>query len=246
MSDIRTPDDEVRTPGWFLPPFRAGWNYLGATYAGHSDFSVDFNRRTTSGGWLDDRGDPVLASADGTVKETTPADGYVLIAHRDGYATEYRHMEPVSVRPGDKVQRGDIIGKIGEAGNAPNGTHLHAKHLRNGKPIKMAFEGKPIATSVGDSDTRPDGWKPPDPVYVVGPPPRATWEGAYREAAEALAKAAERLAAEKAQTALAIDERDQALRDLATCQGTTVDCSAVTVERDTALARIAAAKVALS
>jgi hypothetical protein len=72
MADIRTPDDEVTKPGWFTLPFTEGWTYQGATYAGHSDFSVDWNRRTLSGAWLDDTGDPVLAIADGIFAEVAP------------------------------------------------------------------------------------------------------------------------------------------------------------------------------
>lgn len=196
MTTIRTPEDEQDQPGDFYPPFTEGWWYQGQTYAGHSDFAVDWNRRTRTGGWLDDRGDPVLAAADGTVAETTPVDGYVAIDHYGGlWRTEYRHMQPVSVKPGDKVQRGDRIGSIGEAGNAPNGTHLHHVHYRRdkvGQPwkaVKQRFLGQPVEVSVSDSDTRPAGWNPPPAVMVQGPEPRATWEGAFREASKALAKA---------------------------------------------------------
>jgi len=217
MADpIRTPDPD--TPGWFLPPFKEGWWYQGITYPGHSDFAVDFNRRTHAGGWLDDRGDPVLAAADGTVKETVSGDGYVLISHPGGYQTEYRHMQPVRVKPGDKVQRGELIGNIGEAGNAPNGTHLHHKHLRNGKPIKMAFEGKPLPVSVGNSDTRPSSWKPPAPVMVQGPQPPASWKDAYVEAMKRYERARDALDAQKDQTRLATDERDDARRRLAAAE----------------------------
>jgi hypothetical protein len=220
---IRTPDDEIDRPGYFYPPFNEGWWYQGATYAGHSDFATDFNRRTKNGGWLDDRGDPVRAIADGTVAEVQPADGTVFLNHFGGtYRSEYRHMEPVTVKEGQKVQRGDILGRIGEAGNAPNGTHLHHRHFKkvNGawKPIKMRFYDRDIAASVFDSDTRPASGDWPGTVMLEGPPPRATWESAakaYREA----------LAAQKAQTELATDERNiarqqlsDATRDLATAR----------------------------
>jgi hypothetical protein len=209
---IRTPDDEIDRPGYFYPPFNEGWWYQGATYAGHSDFATDFNRRTKNGGWLDDRGDPVRAIADGTVAEVQPADGTVFLNHFGGtYRSEYRHMEPVTVKEGQKVQRGDILGRIGEAGNAPNGTHLHHRHFKkvNGvwKPIKMRFYDRDIAASVFDSDTRPASGDWPGTVMLEGPPPRATWESAakaYREA----------LAAQKAQTELATDERNIARQQL--------------------------------
>lgn len=223
MTAIRTPDDEVTKPGWFYPPFKDGWTYHGATYAGHSDFSVDWNRRTPGGAWMDDTGDPVLAVADGTVAEVDKADGLVMVNHAGGYRTEYRHMTDIPVRVGQKVQRSDRLGSIGNvAGSGASfGSHLHHVHWKRepGKPwrrIKMAFEGQPIRTSVGDSDTRPDGWTPPAPAVIVGPPPRATWEGAFRDASKALARAEARLASQAALTALATDERDQARRDLAT------------------------------
>jgi hypothetical protein len=207
MTDIRTPDDEVRTPGYFYPPFREGWHYQGATYGrrvedgvtkpGHSPFSVDWNRRTPSGGWLQDLGDPVLAAADGTVAEVDKGDGLVMLDHFDAlYRTEYRHMQDVTVEVGDKVRRGDRIGSIGDVAGSGRSTsphlhHVHYRRARRGEPfqrIRMAFLGQPVATSVGDSDTRPPSWTPPTPVMVVGQPEPATWEGAYREAARALAR----------------------------------------------------------
>lgn len=214
---IRTPEDEVDKPGWFTPPFKEGWTYQGQTYAGHSDFSVDWNRRTPSGGWLEDTGDPVLAIADGTVSEVDKANGLVMVDHAGGFRSEYRHMTGIPVAVGDKVQRSDRLGSIGNvAGDGRSfGAHLHHVHWRNGKRIKQRFEGTPVEVSVADSDTQPESWQPPAPIYVKGPPPRATWESAYREASKALTKAIERLDAQKAQTQLATDERDQAKRDLA-------------------------------
>jgi hypothetical protein len=222
---IRTPEDEIDRPGYFYPPFNEGWWYQGATYAGHSDFATDFNRRTKNGGWLDDRGDPVRAIADGTVAEVQPADGTVFLNHFGGtYRSEYRHMEPVTVKEGQKVQRGDILGRIGEAGNAPNGTHLHHRHFKkvNGvwKPIKMRFYDRDIAASVFDSDTRPASGDWPGTVMLEGPPPRATWESAakaYREA----------LAAQKAQTELATSERNEARQELAIAEEQWGKCEAL-------------------
>ena len=192
---IRTPDDEITTPGYFLPPFKAGLIYQGVTYAGHSDFAVDFNRRNvTPGGdveWVADAGDPVLAIAGGKVIQSVPSEGLVMLQHRGGYRSEYRHMEPVEVSVGQWVSRGDRLGRIGDAGNAPNGTHLHHRHYKRipGKgwqPVKMTFENAPVGVSVYNSDTRPEGWEPPAPVYVVGPPKRATWRSAYKAAERAL------------------------------------------------------------
>lgn len=218
---IRTPDDEIDRPGYYYPPFKDGDTYQGITYGGHSDFAVDWNRRTPSGGWLPDDGEPVRAIADGRVVKTTPADGYVMLQHGDLHRSEYRHMEPVLVKVGQKVRRGDIIGRIGEAGNAPSGTHLHHEQLERsakGRPfraVKQTFYGKPIATSVGDSDSRPESWDPPPPAYVIGPPAPVTWEDSYREAARRLEKAEDRLLSQEGVIRLTTQERDTARAEVA-------------------------------
>lgn len=198
MTDpIRTPLDESTEPGFYLPPFRESWWYQGATYPGHSNHAVDFNRRTATGGWLDDRGDPVLAAADGIVAAIEPADGTVFVNHWDGlYRTEYRHMEPVRVKKGQRVERGDRLGDIGSAGNSTS-PHLHHRHWRRSsksapwRSVPMRFEGKVLDVSVKDSDTRPAGWSPPRPILLQGPPPKATWRSAFEES-EKLRSRAER------------------------------------------------------
>lgn len=249
MTSIRTPEDEVDRPGFFYPPFTSGWFYQGATYAGHTDASVDWNRRTKNGGWLDDTGDPVLAAADGTVAEVDKSNGLVMLNHFGGlWRTEYRHMTDIKVKVGDKVQRGDRVGSIGNvAGDGRSfGAHLHHVHWKRPttaaawQRTRMRFYDKPVEVSVPDSDTKPASWKAPDPVMVEGPPPKATWESAYREAAKALGKAQDALAASKAQVELVTDERDQARRDLAACQAATPpDCTAaLKTQRDSLIAAV--------
>jgi murein DD-endopeptidase MepM/ murein hydrolase activator NlpD len=165
-------------PGVFYPPFREGWWYEGATYAGHSNYSVDWNRRTATGGYIEDRGDPVLAAADGTVAEVDRFNGLVMLNHFGGlWRTEYRHMEGITVAVGEKVRRGDRIGSIGNvSGDGRSlGPHLHHVHWRRDhtgeafRRTKMAFLGRPVETSVADSDTRPPTWRPPAPVRLQGP-----------------------------------------------------------------------------
>lgn len=254
MSDIRTPDDEIERPGYFYPPFEAGKGYQGATYGrriedgqvkpGHSPFSVDFNRRTPSGGWLQDQGDPVLAAADGKVGEVDRSEGLVMLDHEGGYRTEYRHMQDIRVKVGDRVERGERIGSIGDVAGSGRSTsaHLHHVHWRDGKRIKMRFLGEPVATSIGDSDTRPPSWDPPAPVYVVGPPPKATWQGAFKaqraeavklqRALEAAQKEARLATAAVAELRAALTTAEAALTE---CLNRPVaDCSVVEAERDAA------------
>jgi hypothetical protein len=209
MSDpIRTPDDEIERPGYFYPPFREGWGYMGATYRGHNNFSVDWNRRTPSGGYIEDLGHPVLAIADGEVSEVDKGDGLVMLDHAGGYQSEYRHMRNIGVKVGDRVERGDKIGEIASVrgDGRSTGPHLHHVHWKDGKRTQQRFYGEPVRTSVATSDTKPEGWAAPTPVYLVGPPPKATWQSAFRESEKRRERAEERIAAKNSAIALLTEE----------------------------------------
>lgn len=215
---VRTPEDEIDRPGYFYPPFKEGWHYLGATYAGHSDYSVDFNRRTENGGWLQDDGDPVLACADGTVAEVDAAEGLVMLNHHGAlWRTEYRHMQGITVVKGEKIERGHRIGSIGSVGQStsPHLHHVHWYRPETGKPFKrtvMAFYDEPMRVSV-PSDRMSEGWDAPPPQFVTGPPPKATWESAYRQTAKALRVANARIAALEAEIPADCSEVEKRAQD---------------------------------
>ena len=224
MSDIRTPEDEIDKPGYFYPPFKEGLWYEGITYGGHTDYSVDWNQREKlkSGfwKWVQDEGDPVLAAADGTVAEIDKANGVVMINHFGGlWRTEYRHMTGIRVKVGDKLERGDHIGDIGGANGTdkPFSPHLHHVHWKRDKlsepfkRTKQAFYGKPVRTSVYNSDSKPDSWAPPEAVYVQGPPPKATWESAFKEADKRL-KSSEALVKKLREQIAQAPSNDEALK----------------------------------
>lgn len=82
-------------------------------------------------------GTPVQATADGEVAEAGWMGRYgwsVQLKHSDDLETRYAHLDRIEVLGGQKVARGDIIGKMGRSGNA-TGVHLHYEVLRHGKPI---------------------------------------------------------------------------------------------------------------
>jgi SLT domain-containing protein len=58
----------------------------------------------------------------------------VQINHGDGIETLYAHLSERLVEAGDKIKTGDLIGRLGEMGNA-TGPHLHFEVRRNGDPI---------------------------------------------------------------------------------------------------------------
>ena len=81
------------------------------------------------------KGTPIRATADGVVTRATRYMGYgkmVHISHSYGMATRYAHMSEILVRPGQKVKRGDVIGKVGSTGRS-TGPHLHYEVFRSGR-----------------------------------------------------------------------------------------------------------------
>lgn len=82
-------------------------------------------------------GTAIQASGDGTVVEAGWHSGYgncVKIRHGYGYETLYGHMNKISVRPGERVKKGQKIGEVGDTGlsTAP---HLHYEVHYKGNPI---------------------------------------------------------------------------------------------------------------
>lgn len=73
-------------------------------------------------------GTPIAAAADGVVVLAEPdmllTGKTVLIDHGLGLTTNYLHMSELDVKPGDKVTKGQMIGRIGATGRV-SGPHLH-------------------------------------------------------------------------------------------------------------------------
>lgn len=86
-------------------------------------------------------GQPIVAAQSGQVITAYTADtwgygwGYhVMIGHDDGYATQYAHMSRVAVSTGQYVEKGQIIGYVGNTGDS-YGAHLHFELWENGERI---------------------------------------------------------------------------------------------------------------
>lgn len=74
-----------------------------------------------------DIGTPVYAAADGAVSSVRRDVGLgklIQIDHLHGYETVYAHLSKITVKRGQHVKRGDVIGAIGNTGYS-TGPHLH-------------------------------------------------------------------------------------------------------------------------
>jgi murein DD-endopeptidase MepM/ murein hydrolase activator NlpD len=112
-----------------------GW--LTGTFGGRSD---PFSGEPAFHQGLDistDKGQPVYATADGTVESATYTGEYgnfIVVKHGFGLTTRYGHLSGFAVKPGQKVQRGAVLGYVGATGRA-TGSHLHYEILANGRLI---------------------------------------------------------------------------------------------------------------
>lgn len=85
-------------------------------------------------------GTPIYAVTDGTVQFAGRHGGhgnFVKLSHGGGLGTGYAHMSRISVRSGQQVRRGQVIGYVGSTGLS-TGPHLHYEMYRNGKTVNPA------------------------------------------------------------------------------------------------------------
>lgn len=93
-----------------------------------------------------DKGQPVYATADGIVESAGWNGDYgnmVVINHGFGLVTRYAHLSGFAARPGQRVDRGRVIGFVGATGRA-TGPHLHYEILVNGQltnPLRLLTSG---------------------------------------------------------------------------------------------------------
>ena len=83
------------------------------------------------------RGNAVTATADAVVVFARRKLGYgklVVLEHRFGISTLYGHLNGFTVKRGQKVKKGDIIGYVGSTGRT-TGAHLHYEVRLKGQPL---------------------------------------------------------------------------------------------------------------
>lgn len=121
---------------------------LSSRQAGGMSLAWPVSGRISSGyGWRGGRmhygldiaapqGSTVVAAAPGRVVSAGWNGGYgrmVLLEHDRNLRTLYAHCSSLLVKPGQQVQRGQAIAKVGATGNA-TGSHLHFEVHVGGRP----------------------------------------------------------------------------------------------------------------
>jgi len=98
-------------------------------------------------------GTPILATANGTVIESTRKGGngkYVKIRHNATYSTQYLHMSKRAVKVGQFVKQGDVIGYVGMTGNTA-GPHVCYRFWKNGRQVDPFKQKLPEAEPISES-----------------------------------------------------------------------------------------------
>jgi murein DD-endopeptidase MepM/ murein hydrolase activator NlpD len=165
-SDVIT-DDRIVVPGGeieveigtYLPRFKSfpTWAQGGASgpAAGPASFHIAAFGRLTQGYWgrhaavdlAAPTGTPIYAIESASVVTAGWlgwAGNAVILDHGNGYRSLYAHMNSISVRQGQSVQRGQIIGSVGCTrgyGGRCTGPHLHLEIYRSGVPVNPCAYG---------------------------------------------------------------------------------------------------------
>jgi murein DD-endopeptidase MepM/ murein hydrolase activator NlpD len=98
-----------------------------------------YRKMHTGTDWGAKRGTPILAAGTGIIEDARRKGGngnFVRIRHANGYQTSYSHMNRFArgLRPGMKVQMGQVIGYVGSTGLS-SGPHLHFEVLVNNRKV---------------------------------------------------------------------------------------------------------------
>ena len=82
-------------------------------------------------------GDPVRATANGTVTSAAWSGGYgrmVEIDHGNGFASRYGHLSEILVKVGQTIRIGQTVGRVGSTGRS-TGPHLHYETRIDGEAV---------------------------------------------------------------------------------------------------------------
>jgi len=133
ITTFQSPFREEET--WGLPLFNSSYKIIshfgeyrrrGNSYYSHEGIDIKA-----------EKGTPVVAVQNGTVIFADKLGSYgllVCIKHQNSWETRYAHLSSITIKRNQIVKKGQIIGKVGQTGNATT-PHLHLELRKNEKPI---------------------------------------------------------------------------------------------------------------
>jgi murein DD-endopeptidase MepM/ murein hydrolase activator NlpD len=138
-------------------------------------------------------GTPIRAAAAGIVKFVGWMGGYgrlVVVAHGNGFETSYSHLSEMLVTLGQRVGRGQVLGRMGSTGWS-TGPHLFFEVRRHGVALDPLpyLQGRLAVADAGPAPNRRPAPHPAVPVKRGAPSPPQE-EPAARPAAPAPAPGA--------------------------------------------------------
>ena len=95
-------------------------------------------------------GRDVMTAGAGRVVSAGVQGGYgqsVVVEHAPGLRTRYAHLSSIDVAPGQVVEGGSVVGKVGQSGRA-TGPHLHFEVLAHGKAVNPEAGGRLLAAAL--------------------------------------------------------------------------------------------------
>jgi murein DD-endopeptidase MepM/ murein hydrolase activator NlpD len=145
---ILSPGEEA--PGWAAPVPRGG------QFSSPRDGGERMHRSTDQSA---PAGTPIGVAASGTVSKNYWDDtsGWCLeVDHGGGWKTSYAHMQQQSsMTQGAHVNRGEMIGKVGDTGSGSHGDHLHFVTKLNDQRVDANRTN--LRPFLGSSAGNPDG-----------------------------------------------------------------------------------------
>lgn len=128
-------ENDLTPTGW---PVRKGW--ISSRFGQRNDPFTGERVMHRGLDFAGTQGSEVLSVASGVVIWAAPRAAYgmtVEIDHGNGYRTRYAHNDKVTVRAGDHVSAGQVIGLMGSTGRA-SAPHVHFEVLKDGSRINPA------------------------------------------------------------------------------------------------------------
>ncbi|MBN1952437.1 MAG: M23 family metallopeptidase [Bacteroidales bacterium] len=115
---------------------------ISSYFGNRSDPFTHFKKSHSGVDFVGPKNTEIFATADGIVTLTQHSrKGYgneILIDHQFGHETRYAHLNKIVVKEGQKVERGQLIGYMGNTGRS-TGTHLHYEVRYHKRPVNPLY-----------------------------------------------------------------------------------------------------------